>query len=207
MLAGMKSLSLIARLPHLSHDDFRRHYEQVHVPLSLEHFRFARYVRNFVTASEPAGIAVDCVGEFTLAPGFEADLDPAATALFAADRALFMKPRGPEATARVAEEALFGPARAPGAVARKRLHFLRSDGLSGDAFVAAARAWGRAWEAAGAGRATLDRVLPGQPDFPADAVVSVWLAESGDSAAPPLPAGISAALTLQAEEVATPLNG
>jgi uncharacterized protein (TIGR02118 family) len=61
----IKSITLIKRKPGLSQEEFIKHYEEVHVPLSLKHFpTFKRYVRNYVIvppgAEEPG---FDCIME------------------------------------------------------------------------------------------------------------------------------------------------
>jgi hypothetical protein len=46
------------------------HYEQRHVPLGLsfiEHFRWRKYVRNYVVGPAPASVDFDCVTEFWVA--------------------------------------------------------------------------------------------------------------------------------------------
>ena len=61
----LKSITLIKRKPGLSREEFIKHYEEVHVPLSLKHFpTFRRYVRNYVVA--PFGTEepdFDCIME------------------------------------------------------------------------------------------------------------------------------------------------
>ncbi|QDX79891.1 hypothetical protein B9N43_00655 [Denitratisoma sp. DHT3] len=44
----IKSIAMMKRKPGISHEEFVRYYEEVHAPLGLKHFPFARYVRNFV---------------------------------------------------------------------------------------------------------------------------------------------------------------
>jgi uncharacterized protein (TIGR02118 family) len=60
----IKGMSLVKRKPGLTQEEFSRHYEEVHVPLALNHFRFKRYVRNYVIklpdADEPE---FDCITE------------------------------------------------------------------------------------------------------------------------------------------------
>jgi uncharacterized protein (TIGR02118 family) len=62
----IKTIALIKRRPDISREEFARHYEEVHVPLALRHFRdWKGYVRNHVVEA-PAGRepAFDCISEF-----------------------------------------------------------------------------------------------------------------------------------------------
>jgi len=60
----IKAVSLIKRKPGISREEFKEHYEEVHVPLALQHFPFMRYVRNYVII--PPGVEepdFDCITE------------------------------------------------------------------------------------------------------------------------------------------------
>ena len=62
-----KRISLKTRRPDLSREEFRAHYEGVHVPLGLtfiEHFHWRRYRRNHVLSCRGAPIGFDCYAEF-----------------------------------------------------------------------------------------------------------------------------------------------
>jgi len=61
----IKTMELIKRKPGLSHEEFVRHYEEVHAPLALKHFpSFKKYVRNHVISlSEDEGPDFDCITE------------------------------------------------------------------------------------------------------------------------------------------------
>jgi len=66
----IKLLSFKTRRPDLTPAAFRSHYEQRHVPLGLsfiEHFRWRKYVRNYVVSPAPASVDFDCVTEFWVA--------------------------------------------------------------------------------------------------------------------------------------------
>ncbi|MBM4463273.1 MAG: EthD family reductase [Chloroflexi bacterium] len=62
----IKAMALIKRKPTVSHEEFVRHYEEVHAPLALKLFpMIKKYVRNHVVA--PLGAPepdFDCVTEF-----------------------------------------------------------------------------------------------------------------------------------------------
>ena len=62
----LKVIALIKRRAELSRAEFRRHYEDIHVPLALRHLnQMSRYVRNHVTAERAPGPAgFDCLTEF-----------------------------------------------------------------------------------------------------------------------------------------------
>ncbi|MCP4907663.1 MAG: EthD domain-containing protein [bacterium] len=63
----IKLLSFKTRRPDLTPDVFRSHYEEHHVPLGLsfiEHFRWQRYVRNYVAHPVTGGVPFDCLTEF-----------------------------------------------------------------------------------------------------------------------------------------------
>ena len=61
----VKGITVLKRKPGLSREEFIRHYEEVHVPLVLSHFRtMRRYVRNYVIT--PPGVEepdFDCITE------------------------------------------------------------------------------------------------------------------------------------------------
>ena len=59
----VKSITLIKRKPGISRDEFIRHYEDVHVPLSLKHFCFKRYVRNYIIPPDVEDAQYDCITE------------------------------------------------------------------------------------------------------------------------------------------------
>jgi len=63
-MSMIKAVSLIKRKQGLSREEFIRHYEEVHVPLALQHFPFQRYVRNYIIippgSEEPD---FDCITE------------------------------------------------------------------------------------------------------------------------------------------------
>ena len=55
----IKSISLIRRKPGITHEEFKRHYEDVHVLLALQCLPgLKRYIRNYV-ASEALGCSAD----------------------------------------------------------------------------------------------------------------------------------------------------
>lgn len=58
-----KSVTLITKKLGISRDDFIQHYEEVHVPLTLKHFCFVRYIRNYVIPTGVEEIKYDCVTE------------------------------------------------------------------------------------------------------------------------------------------------
>ena len=66
----IKLLSFKTRRPDLTPAAFRSHYEERHVSLGLsfiEHFRWRKYVRNYVVSPAPASVDFDCVTEFWIA--------------------------------------------------------------------------------------------------------------------------------------------
>jgi len=69
----VKGIAVLKRKPGLSREEFVRHYEEVHVPLVLSHFRtMRRYVRNYVTAPPSGeGPDFDCITEFWFDSGKE----------------------------------------------------------------------------------------------------------------------------------------
>jgi uncharacterized protein (TIGR02118 family) len=62
----IKVMALIKRKPTVSHEEFVRHYEEVHAPLALKLFpMIKRYVRNHIMAPLGAPEAdFDCITEF-----------------------------------------------------------------------------------------------------------------------------------------------
>jgi len=62
----IKAIALVKRKSGLSHEEFQRHYEEVHAPLAMKYLlTIKRYVRNYVIA--PGGARepeFDCVTEF-----------------------------------------------------------------------------------------------------------------------------------------------
>src|SRR5207249_1442203 len=69
--AGMlKTLSLKTRRPDLSAAEFRRHYEERHVPLGLgfqDRFGWRKYARNHVARVRSGEVTFDCLTEFWVA--------------------------------------------------------------------------------------------------------------------------------------------
>ncbi len=64
----LKAIALIKRKPGTSHVDFRKHYEEVHVPLARQTFTsFAGYVRNYIETLE----SFDEEGEPIEKPNFD----------------------------------------------------------------------------------------------------------------------------------------
>ncbi|MFN8626936.1 MAG: EthD domain-containing protein [Candidatus Binatia bacterium] len=61
----LKVIALIKRRADLARTEFRRHYEEIHVPLALRHIdQFRKYVRNHVTAEVAGGPPnFDCLTE------------------------------------------------------------------------------------------------------------------------------------------------
>ncbi len=62
-----KRISLKTRRPDRSRAEFRRHYEEQHVPLGLtfvHEFRWRRYVRNHVRRELAGRVGFDCYAEF-----------------------------------------------------------------------------------------------------------------------------------------------
>ena len=62
----VKTVALIKRKPGLTHEEFVKHYEEVHAPLALEFFgALKKYVRNYLVGlpgeEEPP---FDCITEF-----------------------------------------------------------------------------------------------------------------------------------------------
>lgn len=44
----IKSIVMMKRKEGISHEEFKRYYEEQHAPLGLKYFPFARYVRNYI---------------------------------------------------------------------------------------------------------------------------------------------------------------
>ena len=66
----IKLLSFKTRRPDLTPATFRSHYEERHVPLGLsfiDHFRWRKYVRNYVVSPVLGSVDFDCVTEFWVA--------------------------------------------------------------------------------------------------------------------------------------------
>ena len=66
----IKILSVKTRRTDTTREDFRRHYEEQHVPLGLgflDRFRWRRYVRNHVVDIVQGGVDFDCLSEFWIA--------------------------------------------------------------------------------------------------------------------------------------------
>jgi uncharacterized protein (TIGR02118 family) len=60
----IKAISFLTRKPGISHEEFIRHYEEVHVPLAMKHFPFKRYARNYIVGGpEASGLDFDCITE------------------------------------------------------------------------------------------------------------------------------------------------
>jgi uncharacterized protein (TIGR02118 family) len=60
----IKVVMFVHRRPGMEFEEFRRHYEEVHVPLALSKFRFLkRYVRNYIPPAAAAAPLCDCVTE------------------------------------------------------------------------------------------------------------------------------------------------
>ena len=79
----LKLLSVKTRRADSTHEAFRSHYEDRHVPLGLgqlAHFRWRKYVRNYVLSVESGAIDFDCLTEFWIAER----ADQVATQAFAA---------------------------------------------------------------------------------------------------------------------------
>jgi len=63
----IKLLSFKTRRPDLTSEALRSHYEESHVPLGLsfiEHFRWRKYVRNYVASPALGHVDFDCMTEF-----------------------------------------------------------------------------------------------------------------------------------------------
>ncbi|MAG33817.1 MAG: hypothetical protein CL908_23295 [Deltaproteobacteria bacterium] len=66
----IKLLSFKTRRPGLTSEAFRSHYETRHVPLGLsfiDHFRWRKYVRNYVVGPGLGRVGFDCLTEFWVA--------------------------------------------------------------------------------------------------------------------------------------------
>jgi hypothetical protein len=66
----LKTLSVKTRRPDLSAAEFRRHYEDRHVPLGLgfqDRFRWRKYARNPVVRVRAGEVGFDCLTEFWVA--------------------------------------------------------------------------------------------------------------------------------------------
>jgi uncharacterized protein (TIGR02118 family) len=57
----IKAVSFLKKKPGISHEEFIRHYEEVHVPLAMRHFPFQRYVRNYITGMDDSDTDFDCI--------------------------------------------------------------------------------------------------------------------------------------------------
>jgi len=80
----VKGIVLLWRKPGISHEEFRKHYEESHAPLALSLFPIRKYVRNYVKNTvfhvdtpEPD---FDCITEqwFDDMEGFQAMMDAGA---------------------------------------------------------------------------------------------------------------------------------
>lgn len=62
----LKIIALIKRRTDMPRSEFRRHYEEIHAPLALQHLdQMSAYVRNHVTGERVGGPAgFDCLSEF-----------------------------------------------------------------------------------------------------------------------------------------------
>ncbi len=61
----VKVVMMVWRLPTLTFDEFRTHYETIHVPMALAKFTYLRrYVRNYLPADDPQSEPpCDCITE------------------------------------------------------------------------------------------------------------------------------------------------
>ena len=190
-----KSIILVNRRDGLTREQFRGHYEQIHVPLALEWFGFAKYVRNHVVSE---GASFDCLAEFW--PHDPAQVGRAAQAavdIFAEDDALFMRP---ERRAGLVDEAhLAGPPRIFDPPRTAKTIFL----LTGSDPQALA-AWARAEVDCGrALRITVDRPRPGAGNLGEIAIVHVWTGDRRVTAPPGATEGATVFASDTAEAVLT----
>jgi uncharacterized protein (TIGR02118 family) len=193
----MKTVGLMPRRPDISRDAFRDHYENRHAPLALGKFPFVKYIRNHVVASDPDPVGFDCLSEFWVGDVTEIHRIMAGPIgdIMREDELRFTDQ--PNIGPAVADEThVAGPARIveDGMIVRKEILLLRPAlGISHDAFVEAALAWGNVLATGSDGqvtRVTFDAVVPfeGRP-FPAcQGILYGWVTGSGGKlydAAPP----------------------
>jgi len=185
--AMLKLVSVKTRRPDLSRAEFRRHYEERHVPLGLgilEHFRWRKYARNHVTAVLAGEAGFDCLTEFWIAsasdrarsrefvgsPGFRV-LDEDDRRFLDVGRRLSFE---------VEEQLLAGSPRAVDPAGTRRIAGVlhRPAGVGAEAFAAEAARLGRRFAAEHPDafvRVTLDRRLSDEPGALAmAAILSVW---------------------------------
>lgn len=59
----IKAMSFLKRKENISHEEFSRHYEEVHAPLAMRYFPFKRYIRNYVDPATADELGFDCITE------------------------------------------------------------------------------------------------------------------------------------------------
>ena len=141
----MKTVGLMPRRPDITRAAFRDHYENRHAKLAIGKFPFRKYVRNHVVASDPDPIGFDCLSEFWVDDVAEVLRIMAGEIgdLMREDERRFTDQ--PRIAPSVADEIhVFGPPRTvEDGIVRKEVLLLRaSAGVTRDAFVEAAVAWG-----------------------------------------------------------------
>lgn len=192
----IKSIAFMPRRPGTSRADFCDHYEERHVPLALNWFRFSKYVRNHLQGEVEPGF--DCLSEFWRVNPAEIGplmAGPVGETMAEDERRFVDKPNIQAALAETAD--LGGGARPYEAKATpKRLLLLQ--GSDRNTLVAAATDLARAR----AERTALDLLIP-YDDRPlrCDAILSLW--GTGDDAFAP-PAGWTIVARLEAVAEETP---
>jgi len=183
----MKTVGLMPKRPDITRAAFRDHYENRHAPLALGKFPFEKYVRNHVVGSDPDPVGFDCLSEFWVGDVAEVQRIMAGEVgdIMREDERRFSDQ--PKIGPAVAEEHhVFGPPReVEDGIARKEILLLRrAPGVSKDAFLVAATAWGKDLAAKSAGqvrRVAFDALTPFDGRyFPrCDGVLYGWIQGEG----------------------------
>jgi uncharacterized protein (TIGR02118 family) len=206
----MKTVGLMPRRPDISRAAFRDHYENRHAPLALGKFPFRKYVRNHVVASDPDPIGFDCLSEFWVGDVAEVLRIMAGEIgdIMREDERRFTDQ--PKIAPSVAEEThVFGPPRIlEDGVVRKEVLLLRpAAGITREAFIDRAVAWGRELGSTGRfERITFDALTPFEGRYSAgyQGTLYAWPRDGGgvlwDETAPP---GIEVAGRIRTETIET----
>lgn len=181
----MKSVSAQTHLPNLTRDQFHAHYEDVHVPIAIQHFPFTGYVRNHVLGSPDVWFST--LTEFwahDLAKLGETLNGPAGP-IMADDEARFMQRDGIAATS--GDERRLSEGAPTDERGERSLVLVRWDSAQRPEAVGALEDWARR-VAAGQHGVSLDLLGSSftNTPFPADALL--WLPSF--DAAPPPPSGL-----------------